>query len=739
MRKLMWLTIGFALGCGICTYGGRVPGIFPDCFLLAGSLGLLVAGRKWAGCLRPGALLLGCALSFVWFAGYNAVYLRPVLTADGQERNMEITVTDYSVPTNYGARTEGTIALGDRKYSAAVYLREETELAPGDTVAGIFRFRVTAPEGNETSSYFYSKGIFLVLYQAEEITVEKGTGTERKYLPVVLAGRIGRILEETFPADTQPFAKALLLGDTSNLDYETDTALKISGIRHVVAVSGLHISILYSLICLLTVRKPVLTALMGIPVLLLFSAVAGFTPSVTRACVMILLMLLAQLFERDYDPPTALSASVLLMLLVNPTAIASVSLQLSAGCVAGILLFQQPVREWLLSVLPEKGPERIRNVFCTSVSVTISAMSLTTPLSAYYFGMVSLVGVLTNFLTLWVVTLVFNGIVAVCALHLLWAKGAAVLAAVLSWPIRFVLTVAELLADFPVAAVYTESGCIVAWLVFVYLLLAVFLAGKEKRPGVLLCCGCIGLCAAMLAAWTEPRLDDSRFTVLDVGQGQSILLQSSGKTFLVDCGGDDPEETADLIAEELLSQGITTLDGIVLTHYDADHADALSNLLCRVDTKLLVLPDTHHEGSMTELPEETVYVWEDLKLTWGDDAMTVYGPVYSGSDNENSLCVLFDTQKCDILITGDRSEFGERMLLRRTELPDVDVLVAGHHGAADSTSEQLLAAVTPETVVISVGENNIYDHPAPALLQRLEDFGCRVFRTDRDGKIIIRR
>ena len=128
-----------------------------------------------------------------------------------------------------------------------------------------------------------------------------------------------------------------------------------------------------------------------------------------------------------------------------------------------------------------------------------------------------------------------------------------------------------------------------------------------------------------------------------------------------------------------------------------------------------------------------------MELSFGVSRLVIYGPVYSGMDNENSLCVLFDTEKCAILITGDRTSFGERMLLRRVTLPDVDILVAGHHGAADSTSEQLLAAVTPETVLISVKENNIYGHPSDVLLNRLASYGCTVYRTDKNGTILIRR
>ena len=340
---------------------------------------------------------------------------------------------------------------------------------------------------------------------------------------------------------------------------------------------------------------------------------------------------------------------------------------------------------------------------------------------------------------MWAVSLIFYGLILLCLVFPLFGWLASMIASVLVWPVRYVLFVAKLMASLPLAAVYTESIYIVVWLVFVYVLLGIFLLSRNRQPGVLICCGILGLSIALLASWTEPLMDDVRITMLDVGQGQSILLQSGGRTFLVDCGGDDDIQTADLISENLLSQGIQKLDGIILTHYDQDHSGALHPLLTRIDTNLLILPDTRNDFELPDSDAEILWVWEDMELSFGNSRMVIYGPVYSGMDNENSLCVLFDTEKCDILITGDRTDFGERMLLRRVNLPDVDVLVAGHHGAENSTSEQLLSAVTPETVLISAAENNRYGHPSPMLLQRLEKFGCTVFRTDKNGTILIRR
>ena len=742
MRKLMWFSIGFGLFCGVSAYGMNCAWLLPTAMAMLAAAVVIVGFSRNKILIRPTvAVLTGGLAGLLWFGGYYLAYLRPVTALDGQDRAASITVSDYSYDTGFGIGVDGITVIDGKSYQIRTYLQDVQALRPGDQVEGTFRFWLTTVDEMNPSTYYQGKGIFLFAHQREDVTTRSASEIPGWCFPAVLRQRILQLLEEVFPQDTVPFAKALLIGDGRDLDYKTDTAFKISGIRHIIAVSGLHISILYGLICIVTLRRRYLTALVGMPVLLLFAAVAGFTPSVVRSCIMVWLMLFAMIFDREYDPATALSFAVLVMLVVNPMAVTSVSLQLSVSCVAGILLFNGKINSWMKNKLrPKKGlPSKLWGMFCSSISVTLSAMTLVTPLSAFYFGTVSMVGVLTNVLTLWVVNLIFNGLVVVCLLYLLSPIAAGILAWFLSWPIRYVLGIVKLLATFPLAAVYTRNIYIVFWLFFVYLLLIVFAMMKKKRPGLLFCCGTIGLCIALLASWAEPLTADMQITMLDVGQGQAILLQSEGKTFLVDCGGDNNEKAADTVAETLLSQGISRLDGIIVTHYDRDHAGGIHNLLSRLDTDYLFLPDTQSDFAVPAFDGQTAFIWDALELHFGDSKLQIFGPVYSGLNNENSLCILFDTEKCDILITGDRSSFGERMLLRKRNLPDVDILVAGHHGAADASSEELLQAVKPETVLISAAKYNIYGHPAPALLQRLEDFGCTVYRTDENGTITIRR
>ena len=456
-------------------------------------------------------------------------------------------------------------------------------------------------------------------------------------------------------------------------------------------------------------------------------------------------MILATLVDKEYDGLTELAFSCLVMLAVNPLVITSVSFQLSAGCMVGIFPFQQSIADYLISKLITKKRKhfvKLKRGFATSVAMTLSAMVLTTPMVALYFDTISLVGVLTNLLTLWVIGFIFYGIMLVCLVSTFWAAAAAVLASVIAWPIRYVLLVSRMLAAFPLSAIYTASVYIVLWLLFCYVLVGVFLFSSKRKPAVLLCCAVISLCLALGASWLEPLTDDCRMTVLDVGQGQCILLQSEGKTYLVDCGGSDEEEAADIAAERLLSQGVFRLDGVILTHFDDDHSGGMTYLLSRIPADLLIVPDCVDEKGvlerLTPLVGQVTELKENVTLSYGSTEISIFAPVVPNSGNESSLAILFRHENCDILITGDRSGFGERMLLRTADIPQVDILVAGHHGSKYSTTEELLEATMPKIAVISVGEN-YYGHPAQEVLARLAAIGCTVYRTDIHGNIVFRR
>ena len=740
MRKLMWFAIGFTAACaaGVYLLSGHWLLLAALCSLPA--IFVIFFRTDHARCAS--IAMLGCTVGFLWVFVFECFYINPVKQYDTQILDLTIEATDYSYAVNNAAAVEGTVQICGRRYAVLCYLNADDAVCPGNQISGQFQLRLTARGTNSVSTYHAGSGVLLLAYLDGDAQVVPKE-LPLKYSAAWLRRQIISVLDATFPEDTAAFARALLLGDDSELSYKTDTDFKVSGIRHVIAVSGLHVSILFSLIYTLCARKRILTALIGIPLLILFAALAGFTPSIVRACVMQALMILAVLLEREYDPPTALAASVLVMLACNPLTISSVSFQLSVGCMAGIFLFSQKIYAKLLKekYKSAKGIKAKQLRWLTaSVSITVSTMLVTMPLCALYFGTVSVIGIVTNLLTLWVISFIFYGVMLSCVLGAICLPVGAAVATVVSVPIRYVLYIAALLADIPFAAVYTKSQYICIWLVGCYLLLAVFMLSKYKKPGILCIAVALTFVLSICASYIEPRLDDYRITMLDVGQGQSIIIQHKQKYYVVDCGN-ETGTAADIASQTLLSQGVGTIDGLILTHYDEDHAGGAADFMTRINVETLYLPPKQNDTVCERLAQsDTQIAWINTDCMIEDDDMCIY--IYTAHEgatgNESSLCILFQMQNCDILITGDRSAAGEEYLLNKAELPKLDILVVGHHGSKDATSLQLLNATEPACALISVGANNPFGHPAPQILEKLNLFGCRILRTDQYADIVIR-
>lgn len=743
----MLFGMGFALACVVGVY------------LISGHWLLLIAACCLAAmiplfCLKfrktriAAVLLLGCTVGLLWNWGFDSLYLSDARAYDGKIVQSQIEITDYCYETDYGIAANGRIDLPGKTYRVKLYLYEEAELKPGDRVTGSFRLRYTADGGEKAPTYHQGKGVFLLAYGRDTMQITSADQVPVKYFPATARRAILTQLDRLFPEDTLGFARALLLGDKNALSYEVDTAFQTSGISHVVAVSGLHVSILFSIVYALGGRHRIVGVVFGIPVLILFAAIAGFAPSIVRACIMQALMVLALLINKEYDPPTALAFSALVMLAVNPLTITSVSFQLSVSCMVGIILFSNRIHDYLLRgkrIEKAKGRSlkaKLIRWLVSSVSVTVGAVITTTPLCAYYFDSVSLIGILTNLLTLWIISFIFYGIMAACVAGAIWLPLGQGIAWLISWVIRYVIGVAKLLSKFPLAAVYTKNVYVVVWLILCYVLLAIFLRSKKKHPGVLALCAATVFCVAIGASWLEPRIDPYRFTALNVGQGQCLLLQSGSKVYMIDCGGDDPERTADEAATTLLSQGITRLDGVILTHYDADHAGGTEYLLGRVPADTLYLPitaDTEEMEHFAALYTDSIqWIGEDTQITDENIQISLFPAAPTASGNESSMCVLCQVENCDILITGDTNAQGERRLLQTQMLPDLEVLVVGHHGSKNATTLELLHATAPDAAIISVSAENLYGHPARETLERLTLCGCYIFRTDQMGTIIIK-
>lgn len=748
MRKLAWFTTGFTGACLLCFYflSGQILYLVAGCLFLLGVV-VSTVPRFFLFQRIVGVILVGAAFGTLWMQFYRQTKLDPAKELDNCTVYEWIEITDYSFETENGIGADGYLSYNGNRYNVRLYLQDLDALSPGDRVYGGFLLSET---GTGDISYLQSKGITFRVFSEELLAWEDAEDIKLWHLPAVLRNHIANTLEAIFPVDTFGFAKALLLGDSSDLSYEDDVAFRNSGIRHIIAVSGLHISILLSVVYAFTHKRRFLTPLIGIPVLLLFAAIVGFTPSVNRACLMQGLMLLSILFNQEYDPPTSLAFAVLTILILDPMSISSVSFQLSVSSILGIFLFQGKIHKYLSGkkyLQNAKGNSRkakcIRWLTGT-VAVSVSALVFTLPLSAFYFQSFSLLSVLSNLLTLWVVSYIFCGIGVTLLLGLLYLPLGKLLAWIVSWPMRYVTGMTGLLGKIPFGNVPADNIYMILFLVFLYVLLFVFFRNKNSKLWEVTLCGMFALALCTLASFAESRRDTFRVTVLDVGQGQCVLIQSQDECYMVDCGGGSGTFTASTAVRALWSGGFYRLDGIILTHYDEDHINGVEPFLVQMGADCLYIPDSPDKDNARQEIEEnfrgTVQLVErKTVIPCGSGEITIF-PAYPGATgNESGLCILFQAADCDILITGDRNKTGELQLMEQADLPDLEVLVVGHHGARASTGLDLLRATMPEVAIISVGKDNYYGHPEEETLARLELFGCKILRTDRDGTIIIRR
>ena len=763
MRVLATFAFSFAAAVFLTIYGGLDPWLLPLGGALAGLALLLAALLRKKRRLRKRVLLIlsGLAAGFLWTALYLAVFFRPAQELDGRTVRFAATVADWPQEGNYGGYTVVVKAETERRVSlsAILYLDGQgAQLRPGDQIETIAHCTLgDRTFSGEPITYYTAKGVFLRGTAYGRLDVQRPEHISPQYW----AAWASKILKEgigaAFPEDVAGFVRALVTGNRDNLTDAFTTSLERAGLSHTVAVSGMHLAFLASILAALLGRGKRTTAFFTILWVALFCGIAGNTPSVLRAAVMILLLQLAPLLDRERDGPTALALALLLLLWVNPFAAAHIGLQLSFAAVAGILLVSDRIQDWLLRRLhmdewkkPKNRMVRyLRKVpyfIVSTLAATLGASVLTVPLVALHFHMISLIAPISNLLTLWAIGFLFLGGLGVGTLAVFLPCLAAVLAVPFTALARYLQWVVDIVSKPALAALPLESVYYRAWLALVYALALLYVRTKGRRPVWMpLAAAAAGLALAVALTRASFYSGELAVTVLDVGQGQSVLVRTGNFLTLVDCGGDGLDDPGDVAADYLQSLGRGGIDLLVVSHYHSDHANGIPQLLRRIRVGEIVLPDVEEDAplrrSITEAAAEqgvpVRLLREDARFALEKGGgISVFAPVAEmGAANELGLTVLASAGETDVLITGDMEREGERRLVRQTALPDIEVLVAGHHGSDTASAPELLEAVRPDLALISVGRNNKYGHPSWDTLVRLDQAGAAIYRTDLYGTI----
>ncbi len=756
MRKLALFVLGYAVAVACAVYflpaGLRLP-------LGVVSVVLMLAMGRLGGAMvrRIRIVLLGICAALLWISVFDCLWVRPATALDDKTVELTATVIDWPVRTDYGWQVEARTAVGKAvRVKVRLNCDEQGEnLAPGDRIGTVAHCTAVRDRAGKIQLTDAAQGIFLRARAYGELSVARPERIPLTLLPSYLTRQLKENIDAGFSPETAPLIKAIVTGDRSDCSGALASAIRRTGLSHTTAVSGMHLSYLVGFLLLLLGKGKRGTCLLTLPVIVLVTVMAGCTPSITRAAVMLVLVQLAPLLGRESDGPTSLAAALLLLLVTDPYCVASVGLQLSFASMAGLMLCSEPIRDRILDCLypgekKQDGMSRLwkwpAQLLAGSLGATLSTMLFTTPLTAYYFGQFTLVAPLANLLVLWAVSLLFCGGLLLGVLWSYLPTVCTVAAPVVEWAARYMIAVVERLSRLPFASVPSGEPFYLLWVLFVYALVlaAVLLPGRKRIvPAV-----GAGLCTFALAVLLTNLSFYSGSVgvwVLDVGQGQSVLVRLTDALVLVDCGGDASNDAGDIAADVIQSLGRSQIDMLVVSHYHSDHANGVPRLLERLEVDTVFLPDVEPESPLRAQIVQAAQgqgsrvrlVGEDMQIPFGGGQLNIYAPLGGADVNELGLTVLCTLGEQDVLLTGDMGAETELALLEHAQFPDVEVMVAGHHGSKYSNSTQLLEKVRPDIAVFSSGRYNTYGHPAPETIERFRAVGAQLYRTDHMGMVRI--
>lgn len=633
------------------------------------------------------------------------------------------------------------------------YSNEEADFRPGDEIKVKLKLRsVTERFGEQTDSNI-SKGVYLSGYTSEKIEKTGRWSGSFVYFPKLIGNALHNEIGQLFPEDTAPFMKALLAGYKDDY-YGNDklyASMNVAGLAHVVAVSGMHVAFLVGVLQSI-LGKNRRSSLICICLVWLFVVMVGSPLSAIRAGIMISLLMLAPVLGRINDRATTLSFALALILVTNPFSAGSVALQLSFGAVAGMFLFSQPIYAYFSKKFsPPRAFGAVWNYIIATLSSSLAVTVFTFPLLAVHFGYITLLAPMMNILCLWAISFLFVGGFAVCAVGLVLSAPASWLAAVLSCLVRYIAFVVEYAAKLPITALYMENKYAPAWLLISYALFtAYFIFRRKKKISVLVPSAlCLAmLCGVFALTGRDMRSDTGTISVMNVGNGQCIAVTEGESVVVIDCGSYGVTQNAgSMLSSYLRAGGRYDIDYLMLTHLHSDHTTGVVRLLNLMNVNTVILPDNAEDTNGDNVLDDiiaacedngtnVVYITHDTEFTAGAIRLSVYESSERGSRDESGIMSTVSVGDYDMLVTGDVEKIVERELVSSHDLSGTELLIVPHHGSKYSTSDELLSALRPETAVISTGYNR-YGHPTKETLDKLNEYGVNVLRTDELGRIVL--
>ena len=773
-RPLVPIVSAFAAGIAAAVIWPVYPPVMLLLTILSGAV-LLLALYRYQRWLLPLALVF--FMLFGWF--WSLVDWRGdrsgLINLAGQQVQVEGYVSGelrHDQQRAVYALRLTRLQVGQRVYNAqeSVMLRI---LAPsGFAVARPYRYgdwlkvdglvELPATPGNpgdfDYQSYLSRQGIGVeirAVYPEQVIVTGRGGGYRVIHWAMLWRGRVVDFLETVLPAREAALLSGIIFGERRGISDQDSELFQITGVSHILAVSGANVAFVLLLAwgggLLLRLPEKLNLAITAIAVIA-YGVVTGLAPSVLRAVIMALVGLLAYGWGQKRDIYSSLMLAAGIMLFYAPQYLQDPGFQLSFLATWG-LVYLTPAVEKRLGWLPH---------WRTPVAAALAAELATLPLVAYYFNLVSVVGIIANLLIAATVGVMMTiGLVA-APMVFIFKTGATALFLAEGFIARLVLLLLAWLGSLPGAAFYTPSLPLAV--IFGYYLLLVawresdpagFLDHKWSQPWLRPILATLFI-LLLLVPWASGLTGDRmRVDFIDVGQGDAILIRLPGRhNLLVDAGG-LPHQRATfdvgskIVVPYLRRQGVRELDAVIYTHPHDDHVGGLAAVVKALPVKHIFGPP-YGRKSAEMIPLRAAAQTRRLniesldrgdKLRLGPVLVEVLhpGPELSATHsdpNNNSLVLRLNYGRIKFLLTGDIEMEAMADLLQSGQDWSATVFKVPHHGSRYSLNEAFLArGGRPLLVVISVGRKNSFGHPAPEIITYWADRRVPVLRTDRDGAV----
>jgi competence protein ComEC len=628
--------------------------------------------------------------------------------------------------------------------------------------------------------YLENQGIYSTMLYPQIEVLETGKGFRPLTWIYSLRSSLSQTIARAIPEPQASLAQGVVLGIRYNIPQAVKDDFARTGTAHLLAISGLHLSILAGILLSIGIwlfgKKRYIYIWLALGVIWLYAIISGFNPPVVRGAIMASLFLSAELLGRQRTAITSLAFAAAVMVAIDPPILWDAAFQFSFLGMAGLIFIAPPLmnlgRKLVNKAIGEEGMgASLANIVTDSFSVTLAATLAVWPVVAHYFGIVSLVGPLATFLALPALPalIVLGALAGLTGLAFLpIAQGIGWLAWLFA---SYMLLIVRGLASLDISSVeadWLNPTLMVGY--YAVLALVLWLLSQRRRlpqvaswlrEGASRSTAVAGrlrlrwvlpplLVLAVLASTAATTMPDQRLRVsfLDVGQGDAILIQKGSQQVLVD-GGPSPQALNLALGKEMPFWD-RTIELVVLTHPHADHLTGLVEVLRRYRVDKALYPDVD-DGSPL-YGEWLRLVGEDTQATiarageeidLGDgviiEVLNPQTPPLAATDSDadnNGVVLRLTNGRVSFLLTADIQREGEIGLLASQAELGSTVLKVAHHGSKTSTTPEFLAEVSPVAAVISVGENS-FGHPSGEVIGRLaEELGeDNIYRTDEIGTI----